>query len=580
VPVPSSAATSASLVALMRSFDREGAVTSRLIGELLVADPDIFCEAAVQVLKAPDDTRAFQYVVGVLASHGLLLPILSHPGLNREEALVVARVAQRADPQVETAIAKRLADSANSGSPGISSKNAARLLEILSEISDGSKILPSLLRLLRHPDPHLRSKAVKMIGRGNPSAKWVQSRLIEADMRVRANAIESLWGVNTPEARELLQASVHDLDNRVAGNALVALHRIGDCAAIPDFFRMAAHELPRFRVTAAWAMGESGDPRFLEALAHLLRDEHRPVRTRALASLGRIKVVLAKSRQTVPWQVAGLVRDEPQKNLRRLQVAIAAGDGSEYPAALGTQFLVTEDSQPVVSYRATERRSPDILSVSFVFPRSAAPSSEPWVHGALSCRPWKRTSDWWGLQTYNPPEESAGIDRPSKSPPCLTSSLETMEAAFDQVAEPASCAGFWSAVLQAVMADYGTSRGKRHVIVFNRSEFDLPPPGDLTPSIVNGLQIQVVSTVDNPVLEDFCRSVRGVFRIARSPGEISQIVRSFYLNLSTHYEIAYSPVSAGCRTVKVRVQTVSGWGEAAFPVADGPVARWQVAERL
>ena len=68
--------------------------------------------------------------------------------------------------------------------------------------------------------------------------------------------------------------------------------------------------------------------------------------------------------------------------------------------------------------------------------------------------------------------------------------------------------------------------------------------------------------------------------MARSPDEISQIIRSFYLNLSTHYEIAYAPVSPGCRTVKVRVQTVSGWGEAAFPVADGPVARWQVAERL
>lgn len=417
----------------MRSFDLEGAVTSRRISELLAVDPDIFCEAAVEVLKAPDHSRAFQYVIGVLTSYGLMLPILGHPGLSREQALAVARVAQRADPQLETAIAKRLAGSGISGARGISSKEAGRLLEILSQISDGSKILPSLLRLLRHPDPHLRSKAVKMIGRGNPSAKWVQSRLMEADTRVRANAIESLWGVNTPEARELLHASLHDSDNRVAGNALVALHRIGDCTAIPDFFRMAAHELPRFRVTAAWAMGESGDPRFLETLAHLLRDQHRPVRTRALASLGRIKMVLAKSRQTVPWQVAGRLRDEPQRILRRLQVAIVGGEGGEYPAALGTQFLVAEDGQPVISYRVTERRSLDTLSVSFVFPRSTAPSTEPWVHGALSCRPWKRASDWWGLQLYTPPEESAGLDLPAKNPSGLTSSLETMEAAFDQV---------------------------------------------------------------------------------------------------------------------------------------------------
>jgi len=36
-----------------------------------------------------------------------------------------------------------------SNDPGVRPKDAARLLEVLSEISDGSRILPSLLRLLR-----------------------------------------------------------------------------------------------------------------------------------------------------------------------------------------------------------------------------------------------------------------------------------------------------------------------------------------------------------------------------------------------------------------------------------------------
>src|SRR5205085_1468063 len=106
----------------------------------------------------------------------------------------------------------------------------ARLMEILAAISDGARIFPSLVRLLRHPNPHIRSKAVLMIGRGNRSPKWVRQRLADTDSRIRANAAEALWGVNNDEAREILQSLVHDSNNRVAGNAILGLYRLGDCS--------------------------------------------------------------------------------------------------------------------------------------------------------------------------------------------------------------------------------------------------------------------------------------------------------------------------------------------------------------
>ncbi len=564
----------------MRNFDRDGVTSRRLIDELLQAAPEVFRDASVEVLKTAADSRAVQCLIGVLVSHGLLLTVLCHPALAREQVLVVARIAQRVDSTAESTIAKSLADGVMSNDPGVRPKDAARLLEVLSEISDGSRILPSLLRLLRHPDPHLRSKAVKMIGCGSRSAKWVQGRLAETDPRVRANAIESLWGVDSPEARELLQASVHDGDNRVAGNALVALHRIGDSGVIPDFFRMAAHDSQRFRVTAAWAMGESGDPRFSEALARLLRDGHPPVRTRALAGLGRIKAFLAKTRQTSPWHMAGMVRDNPQRNLRRLRLVMAAEDGGEYPAALGTQFLVSEDGQPVISYRTNEWQAPRAMSVVFVLPRGSDPSTEPWVGGALSCRTWKRRSDFWGLQSYIPPEDSGGSDRPAEDPPRLTANLETIEETFLQVPDSTRCAGFWNALMQAILSEYGGSYGQRQVIVFNRSGSVTPPPEELTPAVVTGthVRLQLVSTVPNAGLEDFCRVVGGVFRIAESLDQVHDLIRGFYLDLLTPYEIAYTPVSPAARTVKARVQTAAGWGEASFSVTDEALARWQVAE--
>ena len=565
----------------MRNFDRDGVTSRRLIDELLQAAPEVFRDAAVEVLKTAADSRAVQCLIGVLVSHGLLLAVLCHPGLAREQVLVVARIAQRVDPTAESTIAKSLADSVISKDPDVRPKDAGRLLEVLGEISDGSRILPSLLRLLRHPDPHLRSKAVKMIGSGTRSAKWVQGRLAETDPRVRANAIESLWGLDSPEARELLQASVHDGDNRVAGNAMVALHRIGDSGVIPDFFRMAAHDSARFRVTAAWAMGESGDPRFSETLARLLRDGHQPVRTRALGGLGRIKTFLAKTRQAIPWHMAGMVQDSPQRNLRRLRLVMAAEDGGEYPAALGTQFLLSEEGQPVISYRTTDWHAPRAMSVVFVFPRASEPSTEPCIRGALNCRTWKRRSDSWGLQPYIPPEESGGADHPAEDPTRLTASLETIESTFLEVPELTRCAGFWNALMQAILSEYGGSYGQRQVILFNRSRSVGPPPQELTPAVVIGTQVrvQVVSTVPNSELEDFIRLIGGVFRIAASPGEVDDLIRCCYLDLLPPYEIAYTPVSPGARTVKVRVQTAEGWGEACFAITGEAAARWQVAER-
>src|SRR5581483_2076277 len=131
---------------------------------------------------------------------------------------------------------------------------------------------PSLVRLLRHPNPHIRSKAVLLIGRGNRSPKWIRQRLVDTDPRVRANAAEALWGVGTEEARDLLHSLVGDSNNRVAGNAVLGLYRLGDCAMITEILELAVHESAMFRATAAWVMGETGDPRFTEALAALLRD--------------------------------------------------------------------------------------------------------------------------------------------------------------------------------------------------------------------------------------------------------------------------------------------------------------------
>jgi hypothetical protein len=162
---------------------------------------------------------------GLMVANGMLVRALCEASLSRDQALVLARAAVRVDPMADVQLARKLADSAFGQGETIS--DPVRIMEILAEIADPTRVLPSLMRLLRHSNPYLRSKVVKMIGQGSRSVRWVRSKLGENDPRVRANAVEALWGVDSAEARGLLHFAASDGSNRVIGNALLGLYYLG-----------------------------------------------------------------------------------------------------------------------------------------------------------------------------------------------------------------------------------------------------------------------------------------------------------------------------------------------------------------
>src|ERR1035438_3969623 len=69
---------------------------------------------------------------------------------------------------------------------------------------------------------------------------------------------------------------------------------------------MAAEGSPLFRSTAAWAMGESGDNRFRDALKALAGEGNPNVRRRAALALGRVEAGSAKSVSGAVWHLAAL----------------------------------------------------------------------------------------------------------------------------------------------------------------------------------------------------------------------------------------------------------------------------------
>lgn len=287
------------LLALSQDFDGKAQENRRLIRDLAEQDWQLFYSAAIEILKQQHDSHCGLYLIKLLIGRNLLIDALCDPALSQEQALAIARVASRIDSTTDINLAKFLADR-EASNEAVRPAELMRLMEIMVEISNFVRILPALKRMSRHPDAHVRSKAVLMIGRGNPASSWLQNRFAESDPRIRANTVEALWGVDTADARGLLLAAARDDNNRVAGNALLALYRLGEASAEPDLRKMAESESAPFRATSAWAMGEIADPRFASVLARLVGDSNQMVRKRAFAALGKIAAARARNANPSP----------------------------------------------------------------------------------------------------------------------------------------------------------------------------------------------------------------------------------------------------------------------------------------
>lgn len=550
---------------MVRNFDRDPVRSREILRDFAISEPRSFVEGAVPFLKNAEESRGTHYLLTLIVAHDLLLPALSHSKISQADAMAMARAAIRVDALADVTLAKQLADRASDETSPLPAHQAGRVMEVLAGISDGARLLPSLMRMLRHPNPYLRSKAVKLIGRGIRSTKWVQSRLAEADARIRANAIEAIWGLDTEESRALLQLAAKDCNNRVAGNALVALYRIGDCSSIPELLKMSTHDAALFRATAAWAMGETGDPRFTEALARLLRDSCASVRARTLGALGRVKAVVAESRQNPAWSLTSLLLDhEPQRGPRRIQVTVSGGENMDGSKLLPTNFILFEDGRLVTDYQLTERPALDAMSIVFLFPR-AGEGGTPWMDAILQAREWKRPSDLWAVMPYLASAETrerAVIDEA----PQFTANPQNIEAQLRQPSPRTIFTDVWSSLGRAVKTDAGPSRGRRCVILFSYGNTPAAAAYELNAAVVSSHAfIQVISRAPDPHMEEFCRRTHSSFSVVEDAATAERLSAA-YLNLLARYEISWPALVPSAKELKLRIHAPNGWGEIALPL--------------
>ena len=274
----------------LAEFETNSAVPSILRGIASKA-PDIFIQEAFLHLQSGLESSAHRHLATLLLGNPSAIALVANPTFLRlDQAITVAKRLMEVDSLFDAKLARK-SHGRDSAGGGLPEAVAERVLDILNEISRDTRIVPILEHLTEHPTSRIAAKATLVIGRRIPNSSWLGRQLRNPDYRIRANAVEALWGVDSPSAREALNFIVIDPHNRVVGNAVFGLHllKAGEVSQYID--TMLKNPAPSFRWTAAWVMGKTEKPEFVDRLHRMMLDDTPGVRRAALRALFHIKKV-------------------------------------------------------------------------------------------------------------------------------------------------------------------------------------------------------------------------------------------------------------------------------------------------
>jgi len=269
--------------------------------------PGIFFPEAIRHLKSNDKSNAHRFLTILTLRFDDLTDYLADPtNAPRDVATKLLKRFLAVDPSFDVRLAHKLPDRVHANSAiAFDSAKSTRALDILDETSRGRRLVPILGHLPASSDSKIAAKATLFVGRRVQSPAWSAKHLSSTDQRIRANAVESLWGLNTPPAIKLLENCTEDKNNRVVGNALVGLHVTGHREVEAQIRALARDSGSLLRTTAAWTMGRIGQTKWIESLTQMIKDEDPHVRSMALRSLTEIRRLESGTAEAIAAKAAG-----------------------------------------------------------------------------------------------------------------------------------------------------------------------------------------------------------------------------------------------------------------------------------
>jgi hypothetical protein len=569
----------------LEGFLQDPALYEQTLLELLLQNRAEFYRHSLKVIQSGGDTPAYRRLVTILVQNGLLVDDICQPALfGKELSIALAQQITEIEPKLDIRLARLLPDRNGVGRADQSGEAAERLLDLLEVTSPGSRLLPLITPLVQCPDPRVRARVALMVGRRLQNARSTEAMLSEPDSRVRANAVESVWGLDTLSTRSLLSLALKDSNQRVVANGMYGLYRLGDHTVIPKILKMAAHETPAYRVSAAWAMGETTDPRFLPALEKMSSDLYAAVRKTAVKALSRVRAT-EEAAGAAPRLGLSVLRTEKLHNGScTVWLRIETPEGDFVEGSSSTSFILEEQRDLIIDYRITERHVAERLGVGFALCGETGISAEMLAaaeEAVTSCLQYRRADDCWAALKLASDDKSVPFtwhdakvrlesDEPIEPPRYIVNN----EALKHAVAATAVRSGARPAALDAVrmlLPGISVVRGLRHLIVLGGDE--LAAASDLhlvaEAALANQVAIHaVVPRASQPAIDGLCRRTGGTAIAAASPESLINAYKQIYLGLIDRYEIAYRPrVKAAPAegsdpdSVRLRIFSPNGYSE-------------------
>ncbi|MCZ6675925.1 MAG: HEAT repeat domain-containing protein, partial [Candidatus Poribacteria bacterium] len=151
-------------------------------------------------------------------------------------------------------------------------------LGILEEIAKGRDISQLLMGILRETDDErVKSKVTKTIVKLSGNLRMVREALKDSDSRVRANALEFLWGIKEHKqqrvAKLLAEPHLSDFDNRTRANAGRVFYALGDPRGLETLLEMLDSPDELMRASAVWMLGEVREASLMGKLQELAQTD-------------------------------------------------------------------------------------------------------------------------------------------------------------------------------------------------------------------------------------------------------------------------------------------------------------------
>ncbi len=375
--------------------------------------PQFLAESAAY-LKGTEDSPFTKLLLSTLRGDGRSLQelLLKEKPLEADEALRVLSLAAKADPSYPVALLGILRAEAERQSGLYSPRELVRLLELLQSVVDMNALLPVLTPLCQHPDKQLRSKAVLLAAGPGRKAQMKVDGLGDLDHRVRANAVEALWGESDEEAIGVFLAALGDSHHRVMGNGLYGLYRAGSTMALSRIPAMLRQGDANRQMAAAWVMGKSADPRFLGCIETMLAVSAGRTRSNLLHAARAIEERKRRIQALPPLEVTAVCAERGKQGRVYCAFIARSKDGERLRAEelRATDVMISDGGMRVDAARLEPRGSDDYSHVVLVLPARKGvddPYAIKLIESAEEALRGKRPHDSWAILKYEAVWEAA-----------------------------------------------------------------------------------------------------------------------------------------------------------------------------